>query len=306
MEQTLTLEDYEVEVFDNPVKALDYLGNDPDFAVIISDYRMPEIHGIEFLARSREIAPRAVRMMLTAYGNTVNFNDARKKVKLFNYLSKPIGPDELVFQVERAIEQYELQTDQRCRDLDEEEDDWLEDEEREPALLLCHLFGRPGFGTGESEEAMHLSAWCYDLVSQISKKYMGQMFNQEGEAAISMYEDIEPDGAAIKAVKAALEAADLIREELTVKEEVGLGCYLVISVGPVSFSYDDREESQSIEGRSLDLAKEAAQLDIEAPRPVEIILTGQAREILSDWVEEKNLKLEKPNHQEIYRLMIGD
>ena len=97
---------------------------------------------------------------------------------------------------------------------------------------------------------MHLSAWCYDLVSQISKKYMGQMFNQEGEAAISMYEDIEPDGAAIKAVKAALEAADLIREELTVKEEVGLGCYLVISVGPVSFSYDDREESQSIEGRS--------------------------------------------------------
>ena len=58
MEQTLTLEDYEVEVFDNPVKALDYLGNDPDFAVIISDYRMPEIHGIEFLARSREIAPR--------------------------------------------------------------------------------------------------------------------------------------------------------------------------------------------------------------------------------------------------------
>ena len=50
----------------------------------------------------------------------------------------------LSFKWKGAIEQYELQTDQRCRDLDEEEDDWLEDEEREPALLLCHLFRPSG------------------------------------------------------------------------------------------------------------------------------------------------------------------
>lgn len=123
IEQTLTLEDFEVEVFDDPVQALDYLDKDADFAVIISDYRMPEIHGIEFLSRSKERAPAAVRMILTAYGNTINVNEASQKAKLFNFLAKPIGPDELIFQVQRAIEQYELQNDTRCRDEDEEDDD---------------------------------------------------------------------------------------------------------------------------------------------------------------------------------------
>jgi DNA-binding NtrC family response regulator len=123
LEQTLTMEDYEVEVFDNPVKALEHLQGDPDYAVIISDYRMPEIHGIEFLSRSRDLAPKAVRMMLTAFGKTINFSEARKKVQLFNYLAKPIGPDELVFQVERAFEQYELVTDEKCSHDDEDEDD---------------------------------------------------------------------------------------------------------------------------------------------------------------------------------------
>ena len=128
VEQTLTLEDFEVEVFDNPLNALDHLGDDPDFAVIISDYRMPEIHGIEFLTRTLSVAPQAVKMMLTAFGNTINISEAKQKVRLFNYLAKPIGPDELVFQVERAIEQYEMQTNKKCRDEEFDDDDFFDEE----------------------------------------------------------------------------------------------------------------------------------------------------------------------------------
>ena len=67
-------------------------------------------------------------MMLTAFGNTINISEAKQKVRLFNYLAKPIGPDELVFQVERAIEQYEMQTNKKCRDEEFDDDDFFDEE----------------------------------------------------------------------------------------------------------------------------------------------------------------------------------
>src|SRR5579859_7341805 len=63
-------------------------------AVILADYRMPEMNGIEFLERAMDIYPGARRVLLTAYADTSAAIDAINIVDLDHYLLKPWDPPE--------------------------------------------------------------------------------------------------------------------------------------------------------------------------------------------------------------------
>src|ERR1700683_3768762 len=63
-------------------------------AVILADYRMPEMNGIEFLERAMDIYPCARRALLTAYADTGAAIDAINVVDLDYYLLKPWDPPE--------------------------------------------------------------------------------------------------------------------------------------------------------------------------------------------------------------------
>ena len=63
-------------------------------AVILADYRMPEMNGIEFLEQAMDIYPGARRALLTAYADTGAAIDAINVVDLDHYLLKPWDPPE--------------------------------------------------------------------------------------------------------------------------------------------------------------------------------------------------------------------
>ncbi|HET9898553.1 MAG TPA: FAD-dependent oxidoreductase [Streptosporangiaceae bacterium] len=63
-------------------------------AVILADYRMPEMNGIEFLERAMDVYPGARRALLTAYADTSAAIDAINVVDLDYYLLKPWDPPE--------------------------------------------------------------------------------------------------------------------------------------------------------------------------------------------------------------------
>lgn len=63
-------------------------------AVILADYRMPRMNGIEFLERAMDIYPGARRVLLTAYADTGAAIDAINVVDLDHYLLKPWDPPE--------------------------------------------------------------------------------------------------------------------------------------------------------------------------------------------------------------------
>jgi thioredoxin reductase (NADPH) len=63
-------------------------------AVILADYRMPELNGIEFLEQAMDIYPGARRVLLTAYADTGAAIDAINVVDLDHYLLKPWDPPE--------------------------------------------------------------------------------------------------------------------------------------------------------------------------------------------------------------------
>jgi thioredoxin reductase (NADPH) len=63
-------------------------------AVILADYRMPEMNGIEFLEHAMDVYPAARRVLLTAYADTGAAIDAINVVDLDHYLLKPWDPPE--------------------------------------------------------------------------------------------------------------------------------------------------------------------------------------------------------------------
>ncbi|MGW1669756.1 FAD-dependent oxidoreductase [Streptomyces sp. NPDC002324] len=63
-------------------------------AVILADYRMPEMNGIEFLEQALDVYPGARRVLLTAYADTGAAIDAINVIDLDHYLLKPWDPPE--------------------------------------------------------------------------------------------------------------------------------------------------------------------------------------------------------------------
>ena len=76
------------------------------FAVVISDMRMPEMNGAEFLAQVRQKAPDTVRMLLTGYTDLRAAIDAVNDGNIFRFLTKPCGKEILMEAINIGVTQY--------------------------------------------------------------------------------------------------------------------------------------------------------------------------------------------------------
>ncbi len=83
--------------------------NQNPVAVVLSDHRMPEVTGVEFLARVRELDPKTIRILVTAYGDVDILGDAINDGSIYRYVPKPWEPDDLRLTLRRAIEAYALE-----------------------------------------------------------------------------------------------------------------------------------------------------------------------------------------------------
>ncbi|MEG8946190.1 HD domain-containing phosphohydrolase [Rosettibacter firmus] len=81
-----------------------------NFAVVISDYKMPNMDGNEFLKIVKNLTPDTVRIMLTGYAEINIAIEAVNEGNVFRFLTKPCNTDILIKSVKTAIEQYRLIT----------------------------------------------------------------------------------------------------------------------------------------------------------------------------------------------------
>lgn len=90
-------------------EALDILAQNPGpVSLIITDQRMPEMTGVEFLEKTLLSHPDTVRILLTGYTDLESVIMAVNKGQIFRYLTKPWDPVDLGNTVERAVEHYNL------------------------------------------------------------------------------------------------------------------------------------------------------------------------------------------------------
>jgi response regulator RpfG family c-di-GMP phosphodiesterase len=74
--------------------------------IIITDQRMPEMTGVEFLEKVLEKYTDPMRILLTGYADMGAVVDAVNKGKIFHYLAKPWNEEELDLTINRAYEKY--------------------------------------------------------------------------------------------------------------------------------------------------------------------------------------------------------
>ena len=86
--------------------------------IVMSDQRMPEMTGVEFLKKLRETHPHIVRLLFTAYADLKAVVDAINQGSVYRYITKPWEPQELQVVLRQAAEHYDL-LDERKRLLDE-------------------------------------------------------------------------------------------------------------------------------------------------------------------------------------------
>ena len=104
---------YKIETAIGGREALELIEQNGPYSVIVSDYRMPIMDGIEFLARVREIAPDTVRIMLTGSADMQAAIQAVNEGNIFRFLTKPCSANVLGESLSTGIEQYQQVTRER-------------------------------------------------------------------------------------------------------------------------------------------------------------------------------------------------
>ena len=123
--------EFEVHTANSGAEAIEVLQQKP-VHVVMTDQRMPQMTGVEFLKRVKSDHPDAIRVIFTGYADVQAVIDAVNQGNVFRYVAKPWDPDELIAALkeagavyDRLIEREHLLADlreheQRCVAFDDE------------------------------------------------------------------------------------------------------------------------------------------------------------------------------------------
>jgi DNA-binding NtrC family response regulator len=98
-----------VESAEEGIKVLDQ----NEIEIILTDQRMPETTGIEFLQSIMEKYPEAMRIMVTGFSDIEAVIDAINKGKVYKYITKPWDNDSLKITINQAYEVYQLRKENK-------------------------------------------------------------------------------------------------------------------------------------------------------------------------------------------------
>jgi len=104
--------DYEVASFTDAEEAVKRLKENL-VDVVISDYLMPKMNGIDLLAHAKEAQPETSRILLTGHADKQSAIKAINEVGLFQYIEKPWDNANLLLVIRNAIERTQLLRDLR-------------------------------------------------------------------------------------------------------------------------------------------------------------------------------------------------
>lgn len=98
--------------FTSPQEALQELDG-KNIDLVLSDYRMPGMTGVEFLSEFKQLHPEAVRLVLSGQTDLSGLMNAINAAQIFRFILKPWNDDELVITLKQALEYNRLQRENR-------------------------------------------------------------------------------------------------------------------------------------------------------------------------------------------------
>ena len=95
--------DWEIEAYNNAADALKRATTCP-FDLFLSDFRMPEINGVEFLTQVKELQPDSMRFILSGFTDLDALLGAINEANIFRFINKPWHDGELISSIQQALE----------------------------------------------------------------------------------------------------------------------------------------------------------------------------------------------------------
>lgn len=106
-------EEYDILTAKSGAEGLEILDSH-DIDLIISDLKMPNMNGVEFLAEAKRRTPDALRIMLTGHADVKAVMDAIDQGEVYRFLLKPWNDDELRITIKQALEFYYVQKENKA------------------------------------------------------------------------------------------------------------------------------------------------------------------------------------------------
>jgi putative nucleotidyltransferase with HDIG domain len=110
LKRLLRRDGYTILTASSGEEGLEVLNKQP-VGIIISDYRMPAMTGIEFLSRVKELYPDTIRIVLSGFSDLDTVTDAINQGNIYKFISKPWDDAQLRTVIEEAFENYLLKTE---------------------------------------------------------------------------------------------------------------------------------------------------------------------------------------------------
>ena len=110
---------YKVHTSTNPIEAIELLKNE-DIQIVVTDQRMPEMSGTEFLEKILPDFPDVIKIILTGFTDIEAIKDGINRCGIYKYITKPWNFDEMKAVLDRAIDSYlsVVQTEEHIKKLE--------------------------------------------------------------------------------------------------------------------------------------------------------------------------------------------
>ena len=107
LKEILSELDCEIITATNGVEAIEKLKASAPVSLIISDHKMPEMTGTEFLKVAKDLSPLTPRIMITAHQDAGMMEESINSAEVFRFFTKPIDVDEILTTVKLALTNYQ-------------------------------------------------------------------------------------------------------------------------------------------------------------------------------------------------------
>lgn len=100
----VALEDVDCRIAPDGPSALEILADEP-IDLIVSDYKMPGMNGLQFMEKARAKAPQVPRVMMTAFPDLDIAIQAINEARIETFFTKPLDPDKVIDAVRQILQQ---------------------------------------------------------------------------------------------------------------------------------------------------------------------------------------------------------
>jgi two-component system, probable response regulator PhcQ len=108
IKRLLRKKDWTLLTFVTPEEALAELKGRSDIDIIVSDYRMPGMTGVEMLKRMKHDCPDALRIILSGHADLQGILQAINQAEIYRFITKPWIDEDFIITLENAIQYHTL------------------------------------------------------------------------------------------------------------------------------------------------------------------------------------------------------